>query len=421
MKAVVVERNAHRFAAARVASAVGGSASALRLGPLRLLDTEPPRLPGIDWHRVRPLLAGICGSDLSTVDGKSSRYFESIVSFPFVLGHEIVGEVLDGPHAGRRVVVEPVLGCEARGIEPRCPACARGHKGACERIAYGELRPGLQTGFCADTGGGWSEELVCHESQLHAVPDSLSDEAAVMVEPTACGIHAALAGRVSSTDRVVVLGAGTLGLTTLAALHAYSPPAHLVAVAKHTLQRDLARALGADEVVKPEEVTRAVRRVTASLALTRDDGALRRLAGGAEVVFDCVGTSTSLTTCLDIVRPGGRVVLVGMPATLHVDLAALWQREIALVGAYAYGTEERPDGPYATFELALELVERACLGRLVGAHYPLERYEEAIRHAASAGRRGAIKVVFDLRADESNWRQRGARAAARSTSEKEST
>ena len=411
MKALLVERQPHRFAAARAASLVVGPASGIGVGPVRLADVDPPELPGPGWRRIRPRLSGICGSDLHTVDGASSRYFEPIVSFPFVLGHEIVADVLDGPLTGRRVVLEPVLGCEARGIEPLCAACASGRKGACERIAFGHLRPGLQTGFCRDTGGGWSDELVAHTSQLHLVPEQLSDEAAVMVEPAACAVHAALLGGVVPGERVVVLGAGTLGLATVAALRHFALCGTLIAVAKHAVQRDFATALGADAVVEPGELARAVRRATGSLALEDRSGGIRRLADGADVVFDCVGSSQTITDSLAVVRPGGRIVLVGMPGTVRVDLAPLWQREVTLHGAYAYGTEERPEGPRSTFDLAFELVEAADLQRLVSARYPLERYEEAVRHAANAGRRGAVKVVFDLRRTAGGWRSAGLPAA----------
>lgn len=97
-----------------------------------------------------------------------------------------------------------------------------------------------------------------------------------------------------------------------------------------------------------------------------------------------------------MVRPRGRVVLVGMPGKVSVDLAPLWHRELTLVGAYAYGAEPTAP-PRRTFELAFELVTSAGLGSLVSAAYPLERYGEALAHAGAAGRRGAVKVVFDLR------------------------
>ncbi len=399
MKALVFERSLPRFAASRLASAVAGTGHGVGVGPLELLEVDPPKLPGASWVRLRPRLAGICGSDLATLDGRSSRYFEHVVSFPFVPGHEIVADALGGRFDGRRVVVEAVLGCEARGITPACPACREGRRGACDRIAFGELAPGLQTGYCSDTGGGWSMSLVAHESQLHEVPAGFSDEAAVMVEPTACAIHAACSSGIASGASVVVLGAGTLGLCTVAALRAYCLPGILVAVAKHPDQRRLADDLGADQVVAPGEVVRAARRLSGTLALGRpaDSGRIERLTGGVDVVFDCVGSPASLEQSLAITRPGGTIVLVGMPGPVRVDLAPLWQREISLRGAYAYGVENRPEGPRSTFELAFELVAAASLERLVSARYRLERFEEAVAHAGAAGRRGSVKIVFDLR------------------------
>jgi threonine dehydrogenase-like Zn-dependent dehydrogenase len=378
VKALLFERSIPRFVAARVASAVATGRGA-RVGPLRLVHTDEPTRPGPGWHRVRPRLSGICGSDLATVEGRSSRYFEPIVSFPFVLGHEVVGQLDDGS----RVVLEPVLACAARGIEPPCPSCSSGANGNCERTAFGALRPGIQTGYCTDTGGGWSEALVAHESQLHFVPSGMSDETAVLVEPTACAVHAVQSNEPGEGATVVILGAGTLGLCTVAALRRLALPGTIMASAKHADQRRQAAALGADVVVEPAEVPRAVRRHTASLATGR------QLTGGADVVFDCVGSQASITQALSVVRPRGTVVLVGMPGPVNVDLAPLWQREVRLVGSYAYR--------HQTFATALELAEAAALGGLVSALYPLDRYGEAIEHASQAGSRGAVKIAFDLR------------------------
>ncbi|MDA8275074.1 MAG: zinc-binding dehydrogenase [Actinomycetota bacterium] len=426
MKALVFERNLPRFAAARLASVLASGRGA-HVGPLRLLDADPPALPAEDWYHLRPTLSGICGSDLATVDGRSSRYFEDVVSFPFVPGHEVVGVLDDGgvDHAGNdlvpgtRAVLEPVLGCAPRHVRPPCPACTQGRTGRCSHLTDGPLAPGLQTGFCADTGGGWSTAgLVAHASQLHAVPDALDDEDAVVVEPAACAAHAALAAAVPSGSTVVVLGAGTLGLATIAALtHLVRPtcPHTVVVGAKHPVQRQLADRFGADVVVPPDQLARSVRRATGSLAIGG------RLSDGADVVFDCVGSADSLGTALGLARPGGTVVLVGMPGRIAVDLAVLWHRELRLVGAYAYGVEpagvepagvepagvepagvepagvEPAGAPPRTFDLAFSLVATAGLGTLVSAAYPLDRYEEALVHAGSAGRRGAVKIVFDLR------------------------
>ena len=375
MKALVFERSLPRYAAARVAGGIAPGTGA-RFGPLSLSEVDPPVLPGDDWQRVRPRLAGICGSDLATVDGHSSRYFEPIVSFPFVPGHEIVGELDDGT----RVVVQPTLTCAARRIEPPCDWCATGATNRCERTAFGHLEPGLQTGFCADTGGGWSTSLVVHASQLHAVSDRLSDEAAVMVEPAACAVHAA---STMADAEVAIIGAGTLGLCVLAALRYFEQPHVVIIAAKHPEQQRLARDLGADVIVEPDMLERAVRRTSQSL---QAGGQLTR---GVDAVMDCVGSDASIAQALRVVAPGGTVHMVGMPGRVSVDLTSLWHREVSLRGVYAYTTDD--------FAKAFELVEARDLGRLVSARYPLERYKEAIEHAATAGRRGAVKIAFDMR------------------------
>jgi len=100
-----------------------------------------------------------------------------------------------------------------------------------------------------------------------------------------------------------------------------------------------------------------------------------------------------------MVRPRGTVSLVGMPGKVTVDLAPLWHREVRLAGAYAYGTERGAgmDDRVSTFALAFEVVAAQRTGRLVSATYPLTRFEDAVAHAGAAGRRGAVKIAFDVR------------------------
>jgi threonine dehydrogenase-like Zn-dependent dehydrogenase len=358
--------------AGRVAPGAGGA-----VGPLSLTEIDEPEPPADGWVRVRPRLSGICGSDLATIDGHSSRYFEPIVSFPFVPGHEVVGELDDGT----QVVLVPILTCVVRGIDPVCNQCAAGHPNRCERIAFGHLEPGLQTGFCESTGGGWSLAFVAHESQLVRVPDDVSDEAAVLIEPTACAVHAARS--IVSTD-VTVIGAGTLGLLTIAALRAMGHEGAIVVAAKHSAQRELARSLGATQVVLPRELARVVRSRTGSMIIGD------QLAGGTSTVVDCVGSDESLAQAMQVVAPGGEVVLFGMPGPrTSIDLTPLWHRESSVRGCYAYTPDD--------FAVATDLVTRADLDRLLSATYPLARYRDAIEHAANAGARGAVKIAFDLR------------------------
>ena len=398
MKALKFKRNIPRYAAAKIAGNIkpGSGAS---FGPIDLVHEEAPQSPGKDWVRVRPRLSGICGSDLATVDGKSARYFEPLVSFPFTPGHEVVGNLDDDS----RVVLEPVLSCTSRNISPTCNPCKEGRIGNCENVTFGEISSGIQTGSCHDTGGGWATEFYAHPSQLHSVPEDFSDEAAVMVEPTACGIHAALAAELPDNGVVAILGSGTLGQVTISALRKHANPKAIISSARYPEQKNLATKLGADMVVEPDEIHRAVRRVCGTRAIANvsekgPQGRVDRLTGGADVVIDCVGSSQSISNALAITKPKGRIVLVGMPSIVELELTPLWHRELQMVGAYTYGTETYSSGEsVSTFDLAFELVKTAKLEELVSASYPISEYQDALKHAANAGQRGAFKIVFDLR------------------------
>ena len=156
-----------------------------------------------------------------------------------------------------------------------------------------------------------------------------------------------------------------------------------------------AKALGADVVVQASKLDQAVRREVGCHMIA---GAL---SSGAHVTIDAVGNSESITDCLRITRPRGRVVLLGMPADVRLDLTGLWHRETELKGAYTYGTETLPDGSRArTFDLAIDTANHYEAERLLSATYRLDDHVDALAHAAAAGRRGAVKIAFDLREDK---------------------
>ncbi|HWL43206.1 MAG TPA: medium chain dehydrogenase/reductase family protein [Ilumatobacter sp.] len=390
MKALQIKRSPMKFGLARLTSPVLPA----KVSALDYRSVDDPDHPGDGWQRFNVHLAGICGSDLSLVEGHASAYFEDYVSFPFVPGHEVVGSTDDGT----RYVLNPVLNPAARGV-PHAPADDYAH------YATGNLEPGIQTGFCCSTGGGWAPWLWAHESQLHPIPDDMPDERAVLVEPLAGGIHAALlawphverAIERGEPAVVVVLGAGTMGLAAIAGLRRYLP-AHMqiIAGARYPHQIALAKAIGANEVVQAAKLDRAVRRATACHLI--GDGSSAYLSSGAHVTIDAVGTSESITDALRITRPRGRVVLLGMPADVKLDLTGLWHRETEIKGAYTYGTETLPDGSTATtFDLAVDTANHYQAERLLSATYRLDDHVDALAHAAAAGRRGAVKIAFDLR------------------------
>jgi threonine dehydrogenase-like Zn-dependent dehydrogenase len=389
-------RSAPRYLTAR---AVGGRAPGLVAGPLaplRLATLKDPEPPGQGWARVRPSLSGICGSDIATIGGRSSFYLSPLVSLPFVPGHEVVGELVDDCgdlKSGQRVVLSSVLGCAARGQEDLCPNCAAGNYGRCDRVTVGDLRAGLQTGFCKDTGGGWSRMLQAHRSQLWAVPPDMDERTAVLVEPLACAIHVALRAQVPEQASVLVVGAGTVGLLTLIALRRFTAAGRIVVAAKHPRQRAAAQMAGADEVVRPEHAVKAIRRNEHAVKLTPERG-MEFLLGGVDVAIECVGSKSALDLALRTTKAGGRVVLSGIPGG-GADLTPLWFRELELAGAYTGGMEDVEGGPRHSFALALELASNLpMLEQLVGATYPLDRWREALDHAMAAGRLGTFKVAF---------------------------
>ena len=398
LRRVEIYRSLPRYAATRVLSTRMPGVSSTSAAPLRLSRGSGPTLPGPRWGRVRPRLSGICGSDLSTVRGTSSLYFSPLVSLPFTPGHEIVGDLLDDVDdllAGTRVVVDPLLTCVPRGLDP-CGACRDGARSRCDRITVGHISPGLQTGFCADTGGGWSDGLVAHRSQLHAVPDKLIDERAVLVEPLACAIHTALRLGPREGEHVLVVGAGAVGLFTVLALRAFTLAGRITVVAKHPRQKELASQFGATDVLAPGEAMSGVRRATRALHLQPEQGP-PYLLGGVDAAVDCVGSKGSLDTALRATRAGGRVLLSAMPAS-GVDLSPVWFRELTVLGSYATGAERtNGDEPRSSFALAMELACEAPLDDVAQTGYPLERWREALEHAGDAGRLGTVKVHFDLR------------------------
>jgi threonine dehydrogenase-like Zn-dependent dehydrogenase len=357
-------------------------------GSLRLSQHKVPQRPSPEWVNVRPRLSGICGSDQALLRGHASPYLGALTSAPFVLGHEVVGDVVSGPNTGARVVLEPALGCEVRGIAPPCVECLSGRYALCRNTVGGTVSAGLQTGYCRDTGGGWSEGLVAHERQLHPVPDGLADEDAVLVEPLACAIHAVREADAAPGSHVAVIGAGTIGLLVLATLQELVPGAEVTCVAKYESQKLQTLRFGADHVTTPDRATGDAARITGSRRIVGQLGH-ELLLGGFDAVLDCVGSTDSLRTAITLARPRGLVMLVGMPGRVGIDLSLAWQRELDVRGVYAY----RDD-----FAEALRMASEIRPGRLIADGWPLRDHERALEEARRGARMGHPKTVFDMRA-----------------------
>ncbi len=378
------------------------------LPPVRLRDIPESKLPGDKWVRVAPVLAGICGSDLATICAKGSPYLAPVTSMPFVLGHEVVGRIIEVGErvkrckVGDRVVLHPALGCTVRGIDPPCNACGDGCDALCRNLTRGDISAGVQTGYCRDTGGGFSENFVAHESQAYSVPENMPDSVAVLVEPFACAMHAALKATLSRHDTAMVIGCGSIGLLLIAALRATKCEARIVAVAKYGHQQRLAKELGADEVLPVDRgVSEQYERWAQSLnaEVLAPELGKPTVMGGASATFDCIGSSRSIDDGIRFTKSGGDFVLVGMPGIPKgIDWTAIWHKELTLRAAYAYGPEETPEGRRDTFELAIEMLTQSGdrMAGLVGEPYKLSDYRKAIWAALNTGKTGAAKTVFAI-------------------------
>jgi len=325
---------------------------------------------------------------------------------PFVLGHEVVGivnEVGSDAHewnVGDRVVLHPALGCVVRGIEPMCAHCRTGRDALCQNVARGIISSGIQTGYCRDTGGGFSSSLVAHRSQLYRVPPNLSDRAAVLIEPFACALHAALRTSPVESDTILVIGCGSIGLLTIAALRALGCKARIFVVARHDHQRTLARTFGADEcLASPRETVAQYAEWSKALEAEVLKAELGKpmVIGGANYTFDCVASSRSIDDGIRFTRSGGTFVLVGMPGTpFGVDWTPMWFKELTVCASYAYGPENRPSGLQDTFDLAINLMTDWAprLELLVGKPHTLSDYRAAFASALRTGHSGVAKTVF---------------------------
>jgi threonine dehydrogenase-like Zn-dependent dehydrogenase len=390
--------------------AAGRLSHRLYTGPhacTRYANVPAPALPGDRWVRVRTRLGGICGSDLNILTLKASPSTSPFSSFPFVLGHENVGEIIEvgrgvrGVTVGDRVTANPLLACAVRGIAPPCAACAAGAPQRCAHFTDGALAPGMLLGTTRDLGGSWGEEFVAHESQMVPVPDALADEEAVLVEPLACSVHAVRANRPQVGERVLVIGAGSIGLLTVAALQALAPEAAVTVLARHTFQGAHAERLGAARVVSARGDYLAALADAAETRLLKPIIGKSVGVGGFDRTFVCIGTTRAMDDAMRVTRAGGTIVLLGNASTMNgLDWTPLWLKELTVKGSLCYGGHRQGNGhgtpARGAFDEAAALIAegRAPVGALLTHTFPLADYRRAINTALGKAVAESVKVAF---------------------------
>jgi threonine dehydrogenase-like Zn-dependent dehydrogenase len=335
--------------------------------------------------------------------GAESFLLEPYASLPAVLGHEVVGEVVQAPpgsewRAGDRVVVEPILPCAVRGVPP-CRYCASGAYNLCENFLAGDLAPGVILGFTRGVGGGMAEMMAAHPSRLVRLPDHLPDEVAVLTDSLASALQPVLDNFPADRDTVIIYGAGIIGQHLLRGLRALGSKARVVMVVRYRFQAELAQEGGADAVMSHPSRALLGEAVGARLVPTTLGGG--NLEGGADLFFDCVGSKSSLQEGLLTLRGRGTYVMVGTAGTLGpVDFSSLWFRELKLTGSAMYAHGVYQGQTVRTYDKAVELLARGdypCRG-LVSHLFPLADYRRAFQAAFDKRRHQSLKVVLDLRA-----------------------
>ena len=408
MESVIADVSTGRYlltaAAQKLPQGRGKSAGWGPGGIFRLSGNEPePMLPDAPgWVRLRPELSGVCGSDIGAAHPKLSLVMSAIYrSARQVPGHEIVAVVdqlgpgVTGLTEGDRVVVDPVMGCAIRGFDPVCRACRDGAPGVCERGSEpgitGHAAPCL--GYDSPLGGGWAQQLVAHESQLYPV-GSIPSRRAVLAEPAAIGLHSALRWK-RTGERAVVIGSGTIGLMTTAALRMLYPDLDVIVLSDNDF--GTAQALGAGAT----RVLRSGPAAVEALAETDGGGLLWArmtktpiLQRGVDAVFDCVGSSDTIDLALHLLRTTGTLVLIGAAGKQPVDWSLVWTRSITVAGTVMTGPE--PALGRTSFSQVVEWLSDDAypVDAIVTHTFPLEQWRTAMQTASAGPAAGCVKATL---------------------------
>ena len=405
MKAITFDISMARIATAKLLGVASSRSFVSRWSPVRCQEVPDPKLFGDDWALVEPRLAGICGSDIMQVFLKAGidNPLSALVSAPHVMGHEVVGTVIETGASvkrvrkGDRVAVSPWLSCVPRGL-PACEACERGDYPLCCGFFDGRFAKGMQLGTCSDVGGGFAEAMSVHESMLFPIPQSVKFDAAVLADPAAVALHAILRAPPAPDEAAVVYGSGSLGLMTILLLRALFPKTRLLVIARRPRMKSLVERLGADALFTSQgrELIREIGEFM-KVPLRQPLFGSPWLQSGVHRIYDTVGSSETLEIGVRISNPRASIVLVGVAAPKRFEWTPLYLKELALLGSNAYGLETFGGKRRNCIEIYLDLLaqNRVCVDGLITHRYPLQDYADAFLAAQNRLRSQAIKVIFD--------------------------
>ncbi|MHB8556277.1 MAG: zinc-dependent alcohol dehydrogenase [Candidatus Dormibacteria bacterium] len=407
--ALVFDPSPGRLPLAAVASRIHPLWALRGPAPLTLREIPEPRPPSPEWVRLRVLRTGICGSDVAQalLRASSDNPLSGLVSFPHVPGHEIVAEVAEAgselsPPTGSLVAVDPWLGCRARGLTRLCPACRAGFPPHCAAVLdggpWGSGR-GMHLGNVRDLPGGFTATIFAHPSQLHAIPAGLRPELAVLADPLAVGLHALEQVKAEPRGPILVLGAGTIGLSLVLAARSRWPAAEILATTAWGHQRSVVAERGGEPLPAAlETVVEMVSARTGARLVRPWRGGPWCAGAGAALVLDSIGSSATIELGLRALAPAGQVVRVGVAQPARTETTLAYYKEALVTGSNGYGLSRLQPGSPHLLDVALGLL--ASHGEVARAWlthtFPLSRWREGFEAAARPDHSGAIKVTLQL-------------------------
>ncbi len=369
-----------------------------RLSPVRYNELPDIKLPGPNWVRVKPRLTGICGADLSLFFVKASPAI-SIAALPGVprvfMGHELIGSVVETGanvkhlNVGDRVTMQRYLPCcSMLEIDPPCEPCRLGNYPLCENFSEGRMP--------AKTGAGFSDHFVAHASQMMKVPDNVTDEEAVLIEPVSVSLHAVLRRPPSEGEKVLVIGAGTIGLNVIQFARTLSPGCKIYVLERIAFKKELACKLGADAVIEGDPYDSAAQ-VTGGKVYR---GPLKNttMMGGFDLIYDCVGYNKTVHDSLRWLKAHGTYVMIGNQLSpITFDQTPLWNQELTMLGVNSHGMETWQGRKLSSFDLAIEMIadRRISLDGFITHRFKLSDYQAAFRLALDKPGQ-VIKVIFEI-------------------------
>ena len=397
MKALVFRHNLAREAASAIGGRVDRRAYVSRFAPVRVEEVEEQPLPAADWVRVQTTFSGLCGSDVKQIllNGSRDNPLTALVSFPHVLGHEVVGRRLD---TGERVVLNPWLSCVPRGIDPPCGACREGRYPWCRNFRSGGLPVSIHLGNCAAAAGAHAERFAAHQSQLFVIPGDISDEAAVLADPVSVSLRSILlAPPPADGQPVLVYGSGTLAFAVIALLRHLYPDCEVWAATRPGARAALATRLGAHAVLSTVPDT-LVAQVAGRVEATPLKPWSNRdwLQDGPAVVYDTIGSVETVETSLRLLTTGGTLVVSGVEPPRRFEWTPLYFKELRVIGSNGFGVETVGGVAKHAMEHYFDFIGAGLdLTPVITHRFPLARWDDAVLALKDARRSGAVKVLLE--------------------------